>query len=93
MRFIGTPTVTFTDDRGNSYNIYDFRKIPKYETARTLNRFSGEDFDEIFSRRDIAGEGMEAQSFQLHEANIQEILDANFNYDKIRSVKIPRVNA
>jgi hypothetical protein len=91
MRYINTPTVTFTDDNGTSYSIYDFREIPKYTTVQTMQRNPSESFDEIFTRREIAGDNMEAQSFMLHEANIQAVLDANFDYDKIRKLKIPAI--
>lgn len=93
MRYLNTPTVTFTDDRGISYSIYDMREIPEYEIIQTIQRNPSEDFDEIFTRQEIAGPGMEAQSFVLHEANIQAILDGNFDYARVRQLKIPRVGA
>lgn len=89
MRFLTTPTVTFTDAAGKSYSIYDFREIPAYDTASMYNRTIGEDFDEIYTRSTIAGPGLEGQSFRLHEANVVDILDANFDYDKLRAIKIP----
>lgn len=91
MRYNNTPTVSFTDDNGVTYSIYDFREIPKYETVQTMSRNPSEAFDEIFTRREIAGDNMEPQSFMLHEANIQAILDANFDYDKVRQLKIPAI--
>lgn len=89
MRFINTPTMTYADENGVQFSVYEMREIPKYQIAQTIPRNSGEDLDEIYSRQDMAGKGMEGQSYVMHEANISDILDAGFNYDRLRSLKIP----
>lgn len=89
MRFQNTETFTFVDSDGTQKLVYDLREIPSFQIARTMTRNTEEDFDEIWSRSDVAGVDMEPQSYALHEANIVQILDAGFDYDRVRRIKIP----
>jgi len=92
MRYLNSPTFNFTDINGNTYSLYQMREIPAYQISGVIPKLDQEDFDEIFTRPEIAWDNMEGAVFQLHEANIVAILDAKFDYSKLRSIKVPVVN-
>ena len=92
MRYLNVPKYTFTDAKGISYSLYQRRAIPVYQTAKIMPKLEQEDFDEIYTRPEIAGDGMEGSVFQLHEANLTAIIDAKFDYSKLRSIKVPVTN-
>ena len=92
MRYLNSPKFNFTDANGKMYSLYQMREIPNYQISAVIPKLEQEEFDEIFTRPDIAGDNMEGAVFQLHEANHQAILDAKFDYSKLRSIKVPVVN-
>ena len=90
MRYLEVDTVSFTDALGNVYPVKELREIPSYETRIILNKNAGDFLDEVASRAEALGEGYEAESYLLWEANAQEIADVEFDLSKIRSVKVPQ---
>lgn len=92
MRYLNVPQYTSTDANGVSYNLYQRRSIPVYQISKIMPKLEQEDFDEIFTRPEIAGDGMEGAVFQLHEANMAAIIDAKFDYTKLRSIQVPVLN-
>jgi hypothetical protein len=89
MRYLQVPIVPFTDATGKQYSIHDFREIPSYSIARTMNRSAEEAFDEIASRQYVYGDGGERNANQLYEANIVAIVEAGWDLSKISSIKVP----
>jgi len=45
--------------------------------------------DEIASRGNIYGEGMEAESYKIFNENIVNIVEYNFDLSKLKSLRIP----
>jgi len=90
MRYMEVETVSFTDALGNVRPVKELREIPSYETRIILNKNAGDFLDEVASRPEALGEGYEADSYLLWEANAVEIADAGFDLSMVRSVKVPQ---
>ena len=92
MRYLNQPKYNFTDANGVTYSLYQMREIPAYKISGVIPKQEQDDFDEIYTRPEIAGNNMEGAVFQLHEANMTAILDAKFDYSKLRTVQVPVSN-
>ena len=57
MKYLNVPQITFTNDAGISFLIYDLRVIPNYQIAGIITRSPDEDLDEIYTRKELAGSG------------------------------------
>ena len=90
MRYDDIANVDFTDIDGRTYQIKDFRAIPKYNKLLEI-KYNNEDFDEIASRQNIYGEGSENQAFAIFEANIEKLTENNFDGSLITKIIIPEV--
>lgn len=89
MRYLDVEIVSFPVSAQASVGVREMREIPSFEAAFVYKRFSQEDFDAIAARNDVYGEGAEADSYKLHEANAVAIIEAGFDYSKIRKVTVP----
>lgn len=89
MRYAPIETISFTDVSGNTYAIKDLREIPEYEIASILEKNAQDKPDEVAVRDDAFEAGSEADSYRLWEANLVEIVDAGFDWTRIKKVKVP----
>ena len=81
--------VTVFEYYNKDYPIKDIKDIDTYTNYFTLDVSTESTLDEICVRNDVYGEGSEAQSYQIFEANIVILTDNNFSLDKIKSLNIP----
>lgn len=94
MRNVNVETISFTDITGKTYAVKDMREYPEYNTLFILNDIrQGDYIDEIATRQDVYREDREDLSYMLFEANIREIVEANWDLRKIRSLKIPALRS
>ena len=89
MRYKEVENVTFTTVDGKDVIIKGKRTIPEYQTMVTVQKIEGELMDEIITRPELYGEGNEDLAYLIFEANQKEILEVDFNLDKLTEVKIP----
>lgn len=90
MRFNNIEIISFTDALGKTYAIRDRRPIPDYVTLFSQIIKQGDEIDEIATRREIYGEGKEADSYKIVEANKETMLDYRFDLSRIKEIKIPQ---
>jgi hypothetical protein len=89
MRYQNVEDVTFTTIDGEDIIIKGRREIPEYQTMTTAQKVNGELMDEIITRPELYGEGNEDLAYLIFEANQKEIIEADFNLNKLTEVKIP----
>lgn len=89
MRYMGIADYEFLDTMGRLVTVKEMRDIPKYTVGMSVNKEAEDDLDEIASRNYIFGEDGERDSYALHEANITQLLDARFDYARLKKIAIP----
>lgn len=89
-RYLDIDTVVFDDPVRGEVEIKDRRPIPEEEIAFEINLKKGDMLDEIATRNSIFGVGGETQVYRLFDANTREIVAANFSFDNIQKLKIPK---
>jgi hypothetical protein len=89
LRYLNIDTISFTDVNGISYPIKDIRPIPNYKTLTTIKTKGNDKVDEIISRETIYGNGREDQSYKIYDHNKVIFVDARFDMNKIKELKIP----
>ena len=73
------------------YNIKDIKEYPTYEEFVKISLKQNDRLDEIASRTEVFGEDSEALSYLLFEANVEKIVENDFDLNKIHELKIPVV--
>lgn len=91
MRYIDVENITFTDANGKVYTIKDRRKIPDYQILTTIGKNKDELADEICVKKEVYGEFTEDLSYRILEANIVKLIEARFDFSKLKEIKIPTI--
>jgi hypothetical protein len=86
-----TPRIPFLWIDGYTYSIKDMKVIPVYDKFIKMPIDQDSKLDEIASRTEIFGEGQETSSFLLFEANVEKIVENDFNLKKLRELRVPVV--
>ena len=90
MRYIDIADASFTDANGNTNAVKEIRFINTMPAIQfTLDVDSEWSLDELASRPDVYGRGAEGDAFKIFDGNAVAIVDAQFDYSKVRRVKIP----
>jgi len=89
MRNISTEIIVFTNAAGQVLPVREMVEIPEYLTAVKLKNQKGFMPDEIITRQDVAGPKAEFQTYQIIEANIVEIVDSDFDFERLDVIRIP----
>jgi len=89
LRYKEIDDVVFTTVDDKEIVIKDKRTVPTYQTMVTVQKLEGELMDEIITRPELYGEGNEDLAYLIFEANQKEILEVDFDFDKLTEVKIP----
>jgi hypothetical protein len=91
IRYTGVADVSFTDYNGNSYSVKDIRYLDAsdYETWFSVELKSGDDLDEIASRKNVYRDGGEPEVYRIIEHNIIALMDCMFDTSMMKSIKIP----
>jgi len=87
-----TENISFTWLDGFTYNIKDVKTLESYERFIEIDLKKNERLDEIASRPEIFGEFAEDMSFLLFEANVEKIVENDFDLNKFKKLRIPVVS-
>jgi hypothetical protein len=89
MRYQLADTITFTNAQGKSVQLKD--TLPEYKAGllATIDLLSGESLDAIASRPDVYGRDTEDQTYKIFSFNALNILDENFDFTRIKRIRIP----
>lgn len=89
MRYQIQEDFTWENYAGESKVVKYPREIPDYDTMREEPVTKGLLFDELASRANVYGEGLENMSYKIPEANVAALVDYKFDVDKLKKVVIP----
>lgn len=89
-RYLEIDTIVFNDPVRGPVQIKDRRPIPEEPIAFEIDLKNRDMLDEIATRNYVFGKGGETQVYRLFDANVREIVDANFSLDNMKRLKIPR---
>lgn len=89
MRYFTIDTISFNDKNGVVVPVKDIRPIPKYNIKFEIQTKENDMLDEISSRQNIYKENGETSGYKIFDANVAELMDAEFDISKVRSLKIP----
>lgn len=82
-------SIIFTDMAGNSYTIKSMREYTPQTTWFTLNLQQGDEIDEIASRKEVYGNGGEAQYYKIVNHNIAALFDVGFDLSQLKTLDVP----
>jgi len=91
MRYFNQTDIVFIDKDGISYQIKETRKIESLATAIDISINEGDTLDEIATRRNILGDNAEHLIYKIFDHNIVEIVEAGYDLDKMKSLRIPAI--
>jgi hypothetical protein len=83
--------IPFTWIDGYTYNIKDIKEYPTYDEFVKIGLKQNDRLDEIASRTEVFGEDSEALSYLLFEANVEKIVENDFDLNKLHELRIPVV--
>ena len=86
-----TENITFTWLDGYDYTIKDMKEYPSYDEFVSISLKQNDRLDEIASRTDVFGEDSEALSYLLFEANVEKIVENDFDLNKLHEIRVPVV--
>jgi hypothetical protein len=90
MRYYKAEEHTFEAADGRRINLKDPLPIaPKSSQSIPVKTDSGVMLDEIASRPNVYGEGMEAEAYKIFDENITELFESRFNMETIAALRIP----
>lgn len=76
---------------GYTYNIKDMKEYPSYDEFVSISLKQNDRLDEIASRTEVFGEDSEALSYLLFEANVEKIVENDFDLNKLHEIRVPVV--
>ena len=91
-RYNSVDTITFEDKDGNAFAVKDIRPIPGYETL-SIEKWNNEMMiDEFLSKPQLYGDEAEDLSYTVVDHNAEKIIENNFDFTKIKQLRIPLIN-
>ena len=90
MRYQEADDVVFVTAEGDSVRLKDVLPVvaPAISFV-TVACDSGTSLDEIASRVNIYGEGMESSAYRIFDENIKELTDAGFDPGRLEKLRVP----
>lgn len=90
MRYFDVEEITFKNALGRSVKIKDLLPIPARSNNSIIIALAKDDeLDEIATRTDIYGEGYEAKSYDIFAENIEELVQNDFDMNRLKRLRIP----
>lgn len=89
MKWNNVDTIVFTDANGDSYSVKDIKPLETYGIGGTVQIQQNLDLDELVSRPEYFGKGNEGRTWELIEMNAEQLVDANFDLSKIKTLLMP----
>lgn len=93
MRYSSVPDLSFTDVNGKSFNVKDIRPITKFEQGISVDYQQGAIVSEIITRPEYYGKNTEDLTWAVVDANIEILVENNFDLTKIRSLFLPVIGS
>lgn len=91
MRDFTLSDIVFTSFEGKSYTIKEMRDytLNSYQTWFIHELKTGEDLDEIASRRSVYGESSESEYYRIAENNMVDLFNNKFKLSRMKTLNIP----
>lgn len=90
MRYFDIEEITFKNALGRSVKIKDLLPVPaRSDNSVVITLAKDDELDEIATRTDIYGEGYEAKSYDIFAENIEELVQNDFDMNKLKRLRIP----
>lgn len=90
MRYFDVNEITFKNAIGRSVKIKDLLPVPtRSDNSIIIALAEGDELDEIATRTDIYGEGYESKAYDIFAENIEEIVQNDFDLDRLKRLRIP----
>ena len=85
------PTVSFLWLDGYTYSVKDVKTLPVYDKFVKISLKKDDCLDEIASRTEVFGQDEESSAYLIFEANVEKIVENDFNLNAFHEIKIPVV--
>lgn len=90
MRYFNIEEITFKNALGRSVKIKDLLPVPiRSDNSVIIAIAKGDELDEIATRTDIYGEGYESNAYNIFAENIEELVQNDFDMDRLKKLRIP----
>ena len=90
MRYFDVEEITFKNALGRSVKIKDLLPVPAHsDNSVVITLAKDDELDEIATRTDIYGEGYEAKSYDIFAENIEELVQNDFDMNRLKRLRIP----
>ena len=90
MRYFDVEEITFKSALGRSVKIKDLLPVPdRSDNSVVIALAKDDELDEIATRTDIYGEGYEAKSYDIFAENIEELVQNDFDMNRLKRLRIP----
>ena len=91
MRYIDIAEAAFVDPlTQNTVSVKEIRPLDLGQAIQFILEVDSDfSLDEVASRADVYGRNTEGDAFKLFDANAVAIVDAQFDYTKVRRLRIP----
>jgi len=91
MRYVSIPIVDFVTAEGVTVQVKDVRPRPgRAASSIVLTCSNGAMLDEVVTRKDALGAGMELLAYKVFEENDVEIVEAGFVAGRNGTIRVPR---
>ena len=90
MRYFDVEEITFKNALGRSVKIKDLLPVPaRSDNSVVIALAKDDELDEIATRTDIYGEGYEAKSYDIFAENVEELVQNDFDMNRLKRLRIP----
>ena len=90
MRYFNIEEITFENALCRSVKIKDLLPVPAHSDNSVIITLAKDDeLDEIATRTDIYGEGYEAKAYDIFAENIEELVQNDFDMNRLKRLRIP----
>lgn len=90
MRYLNSPTHSFTDANGITVSVYEQLPVPTKAASFLVVECDGQtSLEEIASRDDMYGAGAEGSSYKIFDENVRELVEVGFDLAKMRTLRVP----
>ena len=90
MRYFDVEEITFKNVLGRSVKIKALLPVPAHSNNSIIITLAKDDeLDEIATRTDIYGEGYEAKAYNIFAENIEELVQNDFDMNRLKRLRIP----
>lgn len=93
MRFNSVPTITFTDVDGDSFSVKDIRPVSTFNQGMSAGYQQGTVLSELITRPEYYGKNTEDLTWAVVDANIEKLVENNFDFTKIRELFLPVIGS